>query len=120
MPINQRVLDFEAYIRGVGAPISGLSVSGDPPDGVTVEFLAEATPEQVAWVANAKDTFDWRSRRLLERNQIVALLSDLTVAQRQALLAHMLAAYFRSNKSEAINVLATLGVALPIDEVDPT
>lgn len=116
----QRPADFEAYLRANGIPIGGLSVSGTVfPAGITIQFMPEATAEQIAWANDAKANFDWRERRLLTRNQIVTGLQGLTNAQQNALIRHMIAAFIREHKAECNDALAVAGIALPIDEVAP-
>jgi hypothetical protein len=124
MPIgNPRVADFDKHLRILGVPISGISNSNngvDPyPQGITINYLPEATGEQIALAEAEKASFDWRPRRLIARNTIVNTLASMTAAQQNAVLRHIAAAYIRQNKNEALDVIATLGANLPIDEVDP-
>ena len=125
MPLgNPRIADFDQHLRLLGIPISGISDNNngtDPyPQGVTISYLPEATAEQIALGDAELLAFDWRRRRMIARNTIVNTLASLTTAQQNAILRHIAAAFIREHKAEALNVIATLGANLPIDEVDPT
>lgn len=115
-----RLDDFDQHLKANNIPFSGLSDSGGVrPESITINFLPEATAEQIAWAQNAKEIYDWRERRLLSRSQIVTAWQGLTDQQRNAVMRHLLAIIIRQNRSEVIQSLATVGVDLPIDEVDP-
>lgn len=117
---DTRVPDFDQYLKNNAIPISGVSQSGAAPAGITINFLPEATAEQITWANAARDSFDWRRRRAIGRNAIVTALANLTAGQQNAILRHAVAFLMRQNAPEMINIADTLGVALPVDEVDPT
>lgn len=124
MPIgNQRLQDFDQHLRLLGIPITGVSDNNngtDPyPQGVTISYSPEATQEQIDLGDAELLTFDWRRRRMIARNTIVNTLASLTAAQQNAILRHIAAAFIRANKAEALDVIATLGATVPVDEVDP-
>lgn len=114
-----RIADFEALLTQNGIPFDGTSLTGSPPAGLTIQFRPEATPEQITLGNTLRDEFDWRPRRMIARNTLVNTLASLTVAQQNTILRHIAAAYIREHKPEALDVIATLGVNVPIDEVDP-
>jgi hypothetical protein len=115
-----RVGAFDALLRSAGVPIDGISLQADAPAGVVIQFKETATPEQIAWAENAKATFDWRRRKPLTRNQIQAALANLTTGQQNAILRHAVCFLLRQNTSEAADIANVLGLALPVDEADPT
>lgn len=116
-----RIADFENYLLANNIPFTGSSWS-EPISAatVTINFAPEATQEQIDWANNAKETFDWRPRRLLTRAQIVQHWQGLTTAQQNGLMRHLLAMLIRQNRNEVLEALSQTGVPLPVDEVDPT
>ncbi len=115
-----RLQDFDAYLRQNAIPISGLSDSGGArPAAITIQFLPEATAEQIAWAEDSKTNYDWRERRMLTRNQIVSGIQTLTAAQQNTIIRHMIASFIREHKSEVLDALAVAGILLVVDEVDP-
>lgn len=120
---NPRLLDFDQHLRLLGIPIGGVSDNNNGtdayPQGVTINYLPAATAEQIALGEAEKESFDWRKRRMIARNTVVNTLAGLTAAQQNAILRHIAAAFIREHKAEALDVIATLGANLPIDEVDP-
>jgi hypothetical protein len=116
---SSRLPAFDAHLKGAGIPISGLSQSGPAPAGVTIGYLPEATAEQVAFAENEKATFDWRRRRPLSRNTIATAVAALTAQQQNAILRHVVCMILRERINDGANISAVLGVAVPLDEVDP-
>ena len=115
-----RIADFDQYLRLNAIPIDGISqMSGSPPESITIQFRPEATQEQIAWAEQAKELFDWRPRRLLDRAIVETNLRGLSLQQLAAIRGHMLAADLLAKKSLADRVLSELGISLPLDEVDP-
>lgn len=117
---SSRVSAFDAYLRTNSIPIDGISQNGAAPAGITIQFQVAATPEQIAWAENARDTFDWRRRRPLNRNTIVTALANLTTGQQNSVIRHIAAYIARQNPDEVAALAAVVGIALPVDEVDPT
>lgn len=121
MPYGEtRISDFDQFLQANSIPFSGISQSGDAPAGVTIHFLPAATAEQISWANEQKDEFDWRRRRAIARNTIVTALAALTTQQQNAILRHAVAYLMRQNPPEMANIAAVVGLALPVDEVDPT
>lgn len=115
-----RLQDFESHLQALGIPFDGLSNPDDTSENLVINFLPEATQEQIDLANAEKETFDWRKRRMIARNTIVNTLASLTQSQQNAVVRHVVAAWVRQNKAEALDLLATLQQNVPIDEVDPT
>lgn len=116
-----RVAPFFEYLKANAIPVVGIApLVSDAPAGVTIQLDPAATAEQIAWANNARDTFDWRRRRSLSRNDIVTALQNLTTQQQNSVLRHVVCYLLRQNPQEAANVMAVIGTSLPVDEVDPT
>ncbi len=119
MAFQDRITDFSNYLTANAIPFSGIQNSNGTPEGLTIDFLPAATAEQIAWANDALAAYDWRNRRMLARNTIVNTLASLTAAQQNAIVRHIVAAYIREHKAEALDLLATLQQNVPIDEVVP-
>ena len=115
-----RLADFDAHLTSLGIPFSGLTNADNTVESLVIDFLPAATAEQITQANDAKVAFDWRKRRMIARNTIVNTLAGLTAAQQNAVVRHIVAAFIRANKAEALDLLATLQQNVPIDEVDPT
>lgn len=117
-----RVAILDGLVRAAGVPIDGISVSNITPTPplVTIQYKASATAEQIATGEAILAGFDWRRRRALDRNTVVAGLQSLTVGQRNTLVTHMLAEYLRDNPAIAAQIGTFLGTPVAVDEVDPT
>lgn len=117
-----RVGILSDLLEQAGVPSDGISIV-DPntvPPTVNPNYPATNTAEQNATGDGIIAAFDWRKRRKLSRNTVVAGLQSLTNAQRNNLLLHLLAQYFRDNPSVAAQVGTFLGTQVAVDEVDPT
>lgn len=117
-----RIQALETALRAAGIPITGLSDNSEPgglPVGLTINYAAGATAEQIAAGEQMKETFDYRPRRDLTRSQIVAGITSLTTAQQNAILRHLLAHVIRNNSAEVIAILTETGLPLAVDEVIP-
>lgn len=115
-----RLTVLEITLRAAGIPISGVQNAGPPyPDGVTIDYLPEATAEQVAAGQAIRETFDYRARRDLTPGQIAQGIAGLTVAQEVALRRRILARVLLSFGADALDILAALNLPLAVDEVVP-
>lgn len=120
MPIGQsRIPAFDQYLRAAGVPFAGVSMSGNAPEGVTIQFLPEATAEQQQWAETAKLEFDWRRRLPASLDAIVTVVSGYTAQQQNALLRRLICKTFREQPSLALEFATALGVSLPVEDVDP-
>lgn len=117
---SDRVADFDAYLRRNSIPLVGVINTNNTPEGLTLQFDASATAEQIAWANNAKETYDWRPRRLLDPETIASNFNGLTQAQKDSLLNHLVGITAQQAKSLLEDAIAVVGAPLPIDEVDPT
>lgn len=112
---------LDELIRQAGIPINGISVAdiNAVPPVVDVQYN-NATPEQIALGEQIKANFDWRRRRALHRNSVVAAFQSLNATQRNLVMSHILAEFLRTNVSAANAMAAFLDVPISVDEVDPT
>lgn len=113
---------LEALMKDAGVPVLGISVSdinADPPV-VNISLSPDATAQQAALAQQMLADFDWRKMRPLSRNTVVTALQNATVAQRNTIQLHVVAEILRNNPDLAAKVAVFLGVALPVEEVDPT
>lgn len=104
---------------GVPNGVSVVDIATTPPT-VNPNYPPTNTAEQNATGDEIIAAFDWRRRRPLTRNTVVAGLQSLTTGQRNSLLLHLLAEYFRANPSAAAQIGTFLGTPVAVDEVDPT
>ena len=113
---------LHSLIIQAGVPLVSVSVSdlnAEPPV-IVLQFEAGATAEQIALANQIKDAFDWRRRRALTRNTVVAAFQALDATQRNQVMTHIFAEYLRTNVNAANQMAAFLGVPLVVDEIDPT
>jgi hypothetical protein len=105
-----------------GVPIDGISVIDirATPPAIEVQYAATITEEQRALGDQVVAGFDWRRRRVLDRNTVVAAFQALTPTQRQTLQAHLLCQFARDNPRLAAKIAQFTGAPLVVDEVDPT
>lgn len=118
-PFRTGILD--ELIRQAGIPLVSVSVAdiNAVPPVVNLTF-DNATPEQVTLANQIVANFDWRRRRALHRNSVVAAFQSLNATQRNLVMAHILAEFLRTNVSAANAMASFLDVPISVDEVDPT
>lgn len=118
---SSRVHILTDLITQAGIPLVGISILNinAVPPLLELQF-DNATPEQIALANQIAAGFDWRRRRVLSRNTVVAAWQALNSTQRNTVLAHLLADLLRNNVSATNAISAFLEVPLSVDEVDPT
>lgn len=120
MPLN-RLIVLENTLRAAGIPVDGISNNGPPyPAGVTVQYNPSATVEQIQQGNQIVETFDYRPRRSLTRQQIVSGLQALTTAQQNMILRQAVVLLLRERPQEVEEILTDTGIPLAVEEVDPT
>lgn len=119
MPLT-RLSVFETYLTNNSIPIDGLSaIQPHGPDTVTIHYQVSATVEQIAWAEQAKQTFDWRPRRFLNKQVIASTYAGLTAQQKTAVLNRLIALLIVNNEAEVLQMFSDLGASFPYDEVAP-
>lgn len=120
MPLS-RLIVLDNTLRAAGIPISGVSDNGPPyPAGIVVQYATTATTEQIAAGGQIVETFDYRPRRSLTRQQIVTGLLGLTTAQQNTIMRHMIVLLLRERSADVEAILTETGIPLAVDEVVPT
>lgn len=116
-----RIGDLLDHLLGLGIPVAGISTTAgqDPPAGLEISFTPPVTQEQIDQANQIKETWDYRPRRSLTRQQIAQAIAALTTAQQNTLLRHLLAILIRDRRAETLKALAAVGIPLAVDEVDP-
>jgi hypothetical protein len=116
-----RVSVLNGVLAEAGIPVDGISIVdiAPTPPVVTIQYTADATAEQIALGDQILAQFDWRKRRALARTTVVTALQQLTTAQQNAILRHVVCEIVRNQPALAAQIDAALGTSLPVDEVDP-
>lgn len=117
---DSRITAFYEYILSVGVPAEGFVNANYTLAGLTINYLPAATTEQMEWVENAKELFDWREQRALDRNTIQATVAGLNSAQREAVMQHVAAHVLQQNPQLAASIATVTNVPLPVTEPVPT
>ncbi len=117
-----RQLDLFALLDEVAIPYAGITIQdiNANPVQATLQYLPQATAEQIALGDQILAAFDWRRRRALPRGTVVTALGQLTTNQQNAVIRHMVCDYLRQNPRIMTQINAALGTSLTVDEVDPT
>lgn len=96
---------FTQALEAQGIPVHGVSGSDAT---ARIDFKDEATPQQRLAARNAADNFDWTDRPARTVDEIEVDLSNLTAAQRNALLNKVIAEFLANHP----RIAEMVGIAL--------